>query len=63
MTTVTDTDKPRRQQPRFITAATERMLRDLFPGLIPARVVEEAVRLHAIRTGRLPTTRGGRAVR
>ncbi|MFE4671070.1 hypothetical protein [Streptomyces sp. NPDC056723] len=38
---------------RFITANTEIMLRDLFPGMIPSAVVEEAVRDRAIREGRL----------
>lgn len=36
---------------------TERLLRDCFPGMVPAAVVEEAVRQHAIREGRLTVPR------
>jgi hypothetical protein len=42
---------------RYITAATELMLRDLFPGMVPAAVIEEAVREHARRLGKLPARR------
>ena len=47
---------------RYITATTERLLRDCFPGMVPAAVVEEAVRQHAIREGRLtvPRKQGGK---
>ncbi|MHC3450817.1 hypothetical protein [Streptomyces prasinus] len=47
---------------RYVSANTERLLRDCFPGLVPAAVIEEAVRQHAIREGRLaaPRQRGGR---
>ncbi|MBL3664470.1 hypothetical protein JL475_00220 [Streptomyces sp. M2CJ-2] len=38
---------------KYITPTTERLLRDCFPGMVPAAVVEEAVRQHAIREGRL----------
>ncbi|MGW5426844.1 hypothetical protein ACWET9_06405 [Streptomyces sp. NPDC004059] len=43
--------KPGRR--RYISANTERMLRDLFTGMIPAAVIEDAVRQKAIREGRL----------
>ena len=43
--------KPGRR--RYISANTERMLRDLFAGLIPAVVIEEAVRQKAIHEGRI----------
>jgi hypothetical protein len=43
--------KPGRR--RYISANTERMLRDLFTGMIPATVIEDAVRQKAIREGRL----------
>lgn len=47
--------KPARR--RYISANVEVMLRDLFPGLVPATVIEEAVRQHAIREGRLKKPR------
>lgn len=50
--------KPGRR--RYISANTERMLRDLFPGMIPAAVIEDAIRQKAIREGRLVTGKQGR---
>ena len=47
--------KPGRR--RYISANTERMLRDLFTGLIPATVIDDAVRQKAIREGRLAAGR------
>lgn len=48
---------------RYVNAAAERLLRDCFPGLIPAVVIEEALRQLAIRDGRLtaPAKKGGQA--
>ena len=43
--------KPQRR--RYVSANTECMLRDLFPGMVPAAVIEDAVREKAIREGRL----------
>ena len=47
---------------RYVSPTTERLLRDCFPGMVPAAVVEEAVRQHAIREGRLtvPRKQGGK---
>ncbi|MGW3196280.1 hypothetical protein ACWDBD_17175 [Streptomyces sp. NPDC001118] len=45
---------------RYISANTERMLRDLFTGMIPAAVIEDAVRQKAIREGRLIVGKQGR---
>ena len=42
---------------RYVNATTERLLRDCFSGLVPAAVIEEAVRQHAIREGRLEAPR------
>lgn len=42
---------------RYINATTERLLRDCFPGMVPAAVIEEALRQHAIREGRLTAPR------
>lgn len=50
--------KPGRR--RYISATTERMLRDLFPGMIPAAVIEDAVRQKAIREGRIVAGKTGR---
>lgn len=52
--------KPGRR--RYISATTERLLADCFPGLVPAAVIEDALRQKAIREGRLatPRNRGGR---
>jgi hypothetical protein len=47
--------KPGRR--RYISANTERMLRDLFAGMVPAAVIEDAVRQKAIREGRLAAPR------
>ena len=43
---------------RYISPTTERMLRDLFPGMVPAVVIEDAVRQHVIHLGKLRATRG-----
>ena len=43
--------KPQRR--RYVSANTERMVRDLFPGMVPAAVIEDAVRDKAIREGQL----------
>ncbi|EFE65820.1 predicted protein [Streptomyces viridosporus ATCC 14672] len=52
--------KPGRR--RYISATTERLLADCFPGLVPATVIEDALRQKAIREGRLaaPRRRGGK---
>ncbi|WP_159050151.1 hypothetical protein [Streptomyces sp. MMG1533] len=52
--------KPARR--RYISAGTEQLLRDCFAGLVPAHVIEEALRQMAIREGRLraPRTKPGR---
>lgn len=43
---------------RYVSPNTERMLRDLFPGMVPATVIEDAVRQFAIKLGKLdPNTR------
>jgi hypothetical protein len=47
--------KPGRR--RYLSPTTERLLRDCFPGLVPARVIEEALRQKAIREGRLAAPR------
>lgn len=48
--------KPGRR--RFVSPTTERMLRDLFDGWVPAAVIEEAVRRYAVHLGKLdPKTR------
>ncbi|MFJ8929288.1 hypothetical protein ACIRLA_22185 [Streptomyces sp. NPDC102364] len=48
--------KPGRR--RFVSPTTERMLRDLFDGWVPAAVIEDAVRQYAIKLGKLdPKTR------
>ena len=47
--------KPGRR--RYISATTERLLADCFPGLVPATVIEDALRQKAIREGRLTTPR------
>lgn len=48
--------KPGRR--RYVSATTERMLRDLFTGWVPATVIEDAVRQYAIKLGKLdPETR------
>lgn len=38
---------------RYVNAAAELLLRDCFPGLVPAAVIEDALRQKAIREGRL----------
>lgn len=43
----------RPQRRRYISANTERMLRDLFSGMVPAAIIEDAVREKAIREGLL----------
>ena len=52
--------KPGRR--RYISATTERLLADCFPGLVPAAVIEDALRQKAIREGRLtpPSKKIGR---
>lgn len=52
--------KPMRR--RYISATTERLLRDCSAGMVPAAVIEEAVRQQAIREGRLaaPKKKPGR---
>lgn len=48
---------------KYISPTTERLLRDCFPGMVPAAVIEEAVRQKAIRDGRLtpPRSQPGRS--
>lgn len=43
----------RRTARRYVNAVSEQLLRDCFPGLIPATVIEDALRQKAIREGRL----------
>lgn len=50
--------KKRQGHRRYINATAELLLRDCFPGKIPALVIAEALREKAIREGRL--TRGGK---
>ncbi|KOX32834.1 MULTISPECIES: hypothetical protein [Streptomyces] len=38
---------------KYINATAERLLADCFPGMIPAAVIEDALRQKAIREGRL----------
>lgn len=45
--------KTRPARRRYISANTERLLRDCFPGLVPAAVIEDALQQKAIREGRL----------
>ena len=48
------------QHPRYINAGAERLLRDCFPGLVPARVIEDALAEKARREGRLKPAQPGR---
>ena len=55
--------KTRRGHRRYVNARAELLLRDCFPGLIPALVVAEALEEKARREGRLkgkPKQRDGR---
>jgi hypothetical protein len=45
--------KTRPARRRYINAGAERLLRDCFPGLIPALVIEQALAEKARREGRL----------
>ena len=48
--------KPGRR--RYVSATSERILRDLFDGWIPAVVIEDALRHYAVHLGKLdPATR------
>ncbi|MCX4232070.1 hypothetical protein [Streptomyces ortus] len=49
------TDQPARPgpAPRYITDRARELLNRCFPGLIPARVIEEALQQKALREGRL----------
>lgn len=53
--------KTRPARRRYINAATELLLRDCFPGMVPACVIADALREKAIREGRLKTKKPGRA--
>ena len=50
--------KPQRR--RYINAGTERLLRDCFPGLVPAVVIEETLAEKTRREGRLKPAQPGR---
>ncbi|MGW8679600.1 hypothetical protein ACWGNN_00775 [Streptomyces sp. NPDC055817] len=52
--------KSRRRQPRYISAETERMLRDCFAGEVPSIVIADALRRRAIDLGRLDPVTGVR---
>ncbi|MGW2520425.1 hypothetical protein ACWC09_26120 [Streptomyces sp. NPDC001617] len=45
--------KTRRGHRRYVNATSELLLRDCFPGMIPALVIADALREKAIREGRL----------
>jgi hypothetical protein len=51
-------DAPRRRSARrYVSHTTEELIRRCYPGLVPSRIIERAVREMAIREGRL--TRDG----
>ncbi|MEU1497324.1 hypothetical protein [Streptomyces sp. NPDC005732] len=49
--------KTRPARRRYINAGTEQLLRDCFPGMIPAAVIEQALAEKARREGRLEPRR------
>ena len=50
----------RPQRRRYISAASELLLRDCFPGMVPAAVIEQALAEKARREGRLKPGQPGR---
>ncbi|MGW2223854.1 hypothetical protein [Streptomyces formicae] len=55
MTTPRPARRP--QARKYVNAASAELLARCFPGMIPALVIEEALREKAVREGRLPATR------
>lgn len=52
--------KTRPARRRYINGGTEKLLRDCFPGMVPAAVIEQALAEKARREGRLKPAKPGR---